>query len=385
MTVYNDTISEDITNNDLMYAFWPTLIGDGVSLSEDYHIAITMFVYEDVESSLTSIDKHIWRIIETIHMDEILVTAAQFHMFPEDRFVMMDLARIAWNSIIAEDLTSSLSSTDIIERFNHLREIINALDTSSTKHTATVALALAITLADFSGEITPLTDGITLDDTLIEKLKLALQVVEDMQLQSLLAEYVTFFQLTNDELSLDDDIISSASMANNLSDDMIFYISAQVGSDTYSGWVINPENYAVSQYSNYSFTGNTYYNRANLYCNSSGLYAVGGTLDESSYITSRIKTSVMSFGSSSLKQIPEALLGVNNTGEVILAISTDGSHTAYYHLKPASQGLSTQQIKIGKGLYGRYWQFELITKNNSTFDLDTFEFLPIVFGRKIGK
>ena len=93
----------------------------------------------------------------------------------------------------------------------------------------------------------------------------------------------------------------------------------------------------------------------------------------------------MAFGTSSLKQVPEALLGVNNTGKVVLVISVDGSHTAYYQLNPASQNLETQQIKIGKGLYGRYWQFELVTVDNSTFDLDTFEFFPVSFGRKIGK
>jgi len=40
-------------------------------------------------------------------------------------------------------------------------------------------------------------------------------------------------------------------------------------------------------------------------------------------------------------------------------------------------------IDIGKGLKGRYWQFELQSKGNTVFDLDEIELYPIVFGRKI--
>ncbi len=151
----------------------------------------------------------------------------------------------------------------------------------------------------------------------------------------------------------------------------------------YSGWVMNPENYAVSKYNNFAFTSSVKLDTEYIFGNSSGLYELGGTLDDADYIQSRVKTAAMTFGSSNMKQVPEIYLGADNSGTVILIVHTDDNATAYYELVPATQGLATQLIKTGKGLYGRWWQFELVTKENSTFDLDTFEMFPIQFGRKL--
>ncbi len=114
-----------------------------------------------------------------------------------------------------------------------------------------------------------------------------------------------------------------------------------------------------------------------------GLYLFGGTLDETSYIKTKIKTASLDFDTSSMKQITSVILGATNSGKVVLKVSIDGDQTVYYELRPSSRNLENQRLKIGKGLYGRYWQFELITKENSTLDLDTFEVLPIIFKRKV--
>ena len=42
----------------------------------------------------------------------------------------------------------------------------------------------------------------------------------------------------------------------------------------------------------------------------------------------------------------------------------------------------TQKVDIGKGLIGRYFQFELITQA-SEFNLEAIEFMPLEIRRKL--
>ncbi len=367
MSSYDETNTENITTDDVQYIDFPIEID------------------EDIELTLSEVILNLTGVIEDIYCDDIISTAAEFGFTVTDTAKLNDLINIALSAIISENIEESDSLTDIVEKIAILQDILNALDTTSSQRTGTVALAVALTIADLIGEMELVVDNVATSGVFVEVLHISLQILEAIELSKNLSEHITLIGITNEDIEVSEESILQAIYTQLLVDDFNLIINSSLLGGTYSGWIMNPENYAVSNYSNYDFIGNTAFNYKSLYCSSSGLYETGGVLDEASYIESRIKTSTMAFGTSSLKQVPEALLGVNNTGKVVLVISVDGSHTAYYQLNPASQNLETQQIKIGKGLYGRYWQFELVTVDNSTFDLDTFEFFPVSFGRKIGK
>jgi len=188
--------------------------------------------------------------------------------------------------------------------------------------------------------------------------------------------------ISTDDLSLSDVLFNSANLSSVIEEDVVFLISFDDGSTTYQGFTMNPETYAVTTYDNYDFNSTTNFDGSYLLANSTGLYRMEGDTDEGTYITSKVKTAALDFGSSNIKQCPKMYLGIDNDASLILRVSIDGAYTAQYQLDLDSEDLSTQIFDIGKGLKGRYWQFDLQTKNNSTFNLDEIELFPITWGRK---
>lgn len=168
-------------------------------------------------------------------------------------------------------------------------------------------------------------------------------------------------------------------LESDSSGNYVSYILSTVSDKRFEG----RENLSVTNYKNYNFDGSCRFNDNYLFINNKGLYKYGGTLDNTSEIQSEIQTSALSFGTSNLKQIPNLYMGLSNSNKLILKVSVDGKSSIYYTLNKKTENLMTQNISIGKGLIGRYFQFELITLNNTQFKLDSIEFLPIKLKRKI--
>ena len=296
MTVYNETNTEGLTASGVYYVVFPVSIEN----------TVTVTLSEDI-IALAS-------IIESTYMNDILTTAASFGFTVTDQSKLNDLILISLHSILSENISYSDDIIEVIKRVNIIRDVLNILDTSSTQKLSTIALAVSLSIADLLGQVDIVNENFNLDDSFIDLLKISFEILDNLEVSETSADYITFFQITTDILSVDETISLQSVFNRTLLDSFKLVIDSDILGGTYSGWVINPENYAVSNYSNYNFIGNTFYSRDNLYCNSTGLYKLEGTLDEASYIASRIKTATMAFGTSSLKQVNEALLGVNNTG-----------------------------------------------------------------------
>jgi len=152
--------------------------------------------------------------------------------------------------------------------------------------------------------------------------------------------------------------------------------------DTYSGWVLSPETFAIWNYDNYNFNSMATLHNTTFLANSSGLFTMGGTLDDSAFIESRLKTASIDFGSSNLKQVPNMYLGMNLVGEMVIGVTTDERINVKYKLTTPSIVQELQTVKLGKGLRGNLWQFELIDDVATQLDITSIEWVPVVFGRK---
>ncbi len=321
-------------------------------------------------------------IIEAIEVSGAWGNYANLKNQVDDVTVLADLVQIAYQIFLTSDVDVLDSLSDINNFMAAVVDVVAASDVSASVATLNVAVAVAAALFDYTGDVTAVSENVAVSSALMDLIHMALSVADTLTASESLSTSFTLFTLADDTIDVSDSLLSSYIAFNTLSDNITFTTSFFINGIEYSGWVMNPENYAISNYSNYPFNSNAYFSNQYLYANSTGLYSLGGTLDEAETIQAIIKTAAMDFDTSNRKQVPEVLLGVNNSSRVILQVSVDGDTSATYELIPSSSGLSTQQIKVGKGLHGRYWQFELTTKQNSTFDLDSFEFLPVVFGRK---
>lgn len=223
-----------------------------------------------------------------------------------------------------------------------------------------------------------LISSLTSSDDLSVRMVASMALTGSMALSEALSQSVEAFLEAVSDLALNDlnstQSNTVVSVAENIN------ISHLFDPVNMRSWVINPENYAVYNYT-FGFTQTARFGNSYLMANDTGLYELGGTTDAGETITSVITTSALDFGTESIKQVPAVLLGTNGT-DFILKVSIDGKTTARYQINCLPDELGTKRIKIGKGLIGKNWQFTLITDNNSEFDLDSFEFFPIAFKRK---
>jgi len=385
MTAYNETIIEihtlsetDSTQGNLTY-----LTLENQTLSELITLARPLFFTDNINVTTSEIAQAIARIFEDIRVTDVLSNTGIFNYLQGDTFSLRDLTAISYTFLLEENITVDDPATTIVTKLQAILEYLNLLDTSTSQMVANTSLAVSLAILDLVGQRDIVLEGLTVSDTFLSNLKLSQSIVELVSSTLVDSNNISFFEVVTEDSQLNDTLTFQQNLKNLLTESIFFSTLSPNLGNIFSSWVVNPENYAVSNYSNYDFNNADLFDTKYLLSSSSGLYELGGTVDETSYIQSRIKTAVLDFGSSSLKQIPEILLGVNNSGKVILRTMVDDINEVYYELVSSTSGLATQQIKLGKGLYGRYWQFELITEENSTFDLDTFEFLPIKYGRKL--
>ena len=268
-------------------------------------------------------------------------------------------------STIREELLVLDSTSSITVFINVISEITEILDTllhGINKNVAEI-VSMSETIADLSSFI----------NTILSEILVSESNDDTSSIVLLLSESFT-----------SSETISSTSIFNNILDeDIVIIIGDLDGGEEYVSYLLSPETFSVSTYSNYNFNHATKYLDNYLFINNSGLYKYGGTLDVSSYINAKIKTAALSFGTSNLKQLPNFYMGLSNSNEMVLKVSVDGSSTSYYKLTKQSENLQTQKIAIGKGLIGRYFQFEIITQENTEFELDNLEFYPLTLKRKI--
>lgn len=381
MTTYNETVTEDfdvlakrgeaidfienITTDDFNLAEWPKIVIEDLTLDD------------------TPVPEIVAQIVELIEVLDIPTTNGTFLGPLEDSFTLSDIIAVTYPIFIIDNLTNNDSLSEVQKKIELILELLNLSDISTTQANLTIGVAASLVLADIVNQIEPVLEDITLNDSFVDLLIMAQQVVENILASLSDSTYISMFQIVEEDHTLDDTSSTTASLLATLEDGFIISTSNMLLDGVYSGWVMNPENYAVSTYNNFAFTSSVQLGNEYLFGNTAGLYELGGDLDDTTYIQARMKTAAMTFGSTNMKQVPEIYLGTNNSGIVILTVSVDDNTTATYQLKATTQGLATQLIKTGKGLYGRWWQFELVTKENSTFDLDTFEMFPIQFGRKL--
>lgn len=383
MTTYNETVSEDLTADEATPLTDALIMSEAFSVTATQQVTFPITVTGSMTVDESILADQITQILEHVNLLDTLNSQSNMNVTALDLFEVADLAAVLFGHTLLEDITVDDTLVEIKERIQIVLDQLAIYDTTSTRGTLYTAVAVALALTDLTLSVELISEDLTIDDALVQNVIMALAILEDLELVDTEGEFISFYTLVEDTIIGDDSASNTASLHDLVLDGFQVGTKFQVGDATYTGWVMNPENYAISTYSNFSFNSVASFQNAYLLASSSGLFSLGGTLDETTYITSRLKTASMNFGSTSRKQIPEVLLGVNNSGQVILTVAVDGQHTAYYKLVPATSYIDTQQIKVGKGLHGRYWQFELVTYQNSTFDLDTFEFLPVVFGRKL--
>lgn len=142
-------------------------------------------------------------------------------------------------------------------------------------------------------------------------------------------------------------------------------------------YVVNVFNNETTTYTNYDFLyitklGGKYYG-----VKADGLYLLEGHEDDGVAIESTIKTSVMDFGTSLLKRVPYVYLDSDTQTE--LTAVCDEIKTS----KKYKSSFDGRRTRLGKGLKGRFWSFELSNIKGQDFKIGSIEILAKALSRKV--
>ena len=159
----------------------------------------------------------------------------------------------------------------------------------------------------------------------------------------------------------------------------------RLGTDVYAAWLVNPATTGTSRYENFPFNSfaegtDGYYGAAD-----DGIYRLQGTDDAGTNIDISIKTGLSDFGERRSKRIPDVFLGVMTSGQLVLKVTADeqGTRTEAWYNVIDHGDPDNHRAKVGKGLRGVYWGFELVNVDGADVDLDNLQLYPITLTRRV--
>jgi hypothetical protein len=369
MATYTNSISESFSNLEILL-----------------HKQITLNTIPDIIESLDSIlinHSLIHLVEENVNLSVIVSSEAIANNTLSDILSLLDNTNISFNDIVPENLAFTDSSYFTLKVLLELLEYlkINDILIDSVIYKNTLSDLLTLASPSYLALVESVVEPLALQATLDTLYKAIVSIVETLGILEASSSFISLFIETADEVLIEDNE-SNRAILRSLVDSRIIFKNPTEPSSTYLAYLLSPETSSVSNYSNYNFNGCTKFGYKYLFYNRTGLYEYGGYLDDGDKVRSEIETIAFNFQTSNLKQVPAVYLGVDSTDSVILKVRVDGKAEVHYKLNKFTNNLMTQKIDIGKGLIGRYFQFEIITEA-SEFNMESIEFYPLEIRRKL--
>jgi len=164
--------------------------------------------------------------------------------------------------------------------------------------------------------------------------------------------------------------------------------SLAVNDANYLGYAYGTETKAITNYSNFNFTGSCVFNGKTLLINDTGIFEYGGESDNGIAIVASIKTGKMNgvmgrngvYPSNKIKRIPDAKIVIDcdkSGGEVTVNVTADENAPLLYANAISHSGFATHRVPIGRGIKFNYVQLEVIGTGCAHLDISSIEYNPV--------
>jgi len=164
--------------------------------------------------------------------------------------------------------------------------------------------------------------------------------------------------------------------------------SLAVNDANYLGYAYGTETKAITNYSNFNFTGSCVFNGKTLLINDTGVFEYGGESDNGIAIVASMKTGKMNgvmgrngvYPSSKIKRIPDAKIVIDcdkSGGEVTVNVTEDENTALSYANAISHSGFATHRVPIGRGIKFNYVQLEVVGTGCARLDISSIEYNPV--------
>lgn len=137
-------------------------------------------------------------------------------------------------------------------------------------------------------------------------------------------------------------------------------------------WVLNSQSLAHSYYDGFvDFNSAAQLGKCIYMLSPSGLYELGGDSDDGKIIEAEVVTGQMDFGTIARKRVEQVDLGYVASGDLQAVVSCEGfdpSDPQTLEVREM-QTAHTSRVRVGKGMVGKYWKFELRNREGADFEL----------------
>lgn len=326
--------------------------------------------------------------LEAIGLSDILAAGANTTSTYTDSAAMRDIIRQAINQIVADSANGAGSLN--LGAALVLVDIAEAVATQSSSYNSVMLVAeLIATLEAYNGadayDITE--SGVLLDDY-IARVEALVALLDEYYIQDVNEAMVSVYQLVTDSADGVTTITSAGSLLNALLNDAVLVtIRINIGGELFTGWVLNTDTLAPSEYqfADLQFNSACKHGDRYLLAADDGIYEFTDDASVETVMT-YIKTGKTDFGSDLKKRVVNSYMVYSASGQMVLKVTTSefgNLVTRNYRMTPqATDTTDTRRIDIGKGIKSRYWQFEVVGEGVDC-DIDEIGMLPIVLSRRI--
>lgn len=358
-----DSLVESLTGYALDSAI---IMGDG----SDYIIETLLNEFMGVASTVLSQSN--LTVSKTEQM--VLQDALRVHLelVLADTFSGGDTLDYCALTIVVESLSAVATPISSSQLFGALAEVLSAADLLARGQLETVSESLTVseTLALVSSVYRESLEQLSATATTNDSLFVFAALSETVALDTSLSAQQVLYQLVQEGLSL-----SIRLLADN---------------EWYTGWVMNTELLAPSEYQNVPFNSVCRLGDKYLAASDSGIYELSGSTDAGNQVATLLQTGVLDFGTNQLKRIEAMYLGYSATGQLKLRVdlAVRGEQQTYWYNVDANYigkgGAPTNgRVLLGKGMNSLYYRFSLTNSEGCDVLINQLSILPAVTTRRV--
>jgi hypothetical protein len=396
------SVSDGLIMTSIPVGDYLKLISDGLLMSTSFIGGYIKEVIENITASTAFAVSYGKLISETInlHEDTTAITAllilerfgissepsaagSNYHATALQKLRLEDLVIVSWFLVVVESTFFTASATQKAKWVRTIVEKLKSVDTVEAQLKAVAASIIDLVLTDAweSGKGADGFDALTFSDAVAQKAIMLLTAIESAQLATTADNSLTIISPAFEKIDLAGVSTPSQVLQQLLSDGIVFDLSFGLDGNLYTGWVMNVDNFALSEYQNYPFNsfakiGEKYYG-----ANDNGIYLLEGSSDAGDDISATFTTGKLSF-KGSLSRVANAYLALRNDGNILLKTIADDDTERWYELNDSDWTLRDKRVKMGRGIKSRYWQFTIANANGADFELAELVLLPIILKRR---
>lgn len=270
-------------------------------------------------------------------------------------------------------------------------DIANAIATPTSTYNSVMLVAEIIAAVEFynSAPSYDIVDAGVLTDAYAALSKTLAALLDSAQAIDTDTAVIRVLQTSGDTITGTASFVPAGSVLSALlGDGVLATIRLNIGGEVFTGWVLNTDTLAPSEYqfANLSFNSACKWQGIYLLAADDGIYQFTEDVGVESMVT-YVKTGKTDFGSDQQKRITDAYISYSASGAMTLKItSTEHGQIVIrnYTMTPPSpdQGTDNVRFDVGKGARSRYWQFELLGSGVDC-DIDEIGMLPVILSRRI--